>query len=599
MRVNTMNASYNEFVERVSASSDILKVISTYVPLKKRGHNYWGCCPFHSEKTPSFSVVPDEGFFYCFGCHKGGNVFKFISLIENISYGEAIKVQAERLNIPLPAKTQSKEAQKHEIERKNLYQIHELAQTFFHNCLVKTSYGKPGLAYLKKRSINSEVIEKFNLGFAPPGWDKLATAFIKRGIKKDLLVSVGLVVKKKNGGYYDRFRQRIMIPISDDCGRTVGFGARTLGNDQPKYLNSPQTSLFNKRHLLFGLHEAGKIIREKNFSIVVEGYMDAIALVSNGIHNTVASLGTAFTVEQCRKLLRYAQTIYFCYDSDRAGQNATVRALSIAHENGATTKVILIPDGKDPDEFVRKYGASAFSELIKKALNFIDFHLYHITHTIDYTTLEGKIKAVSFLLPVLASINNSVELNGYIIRIAQSLGIEETDLRTELQKYQNNKDNSYNFSAAALNRFLTKKEGSPIEKAGRYIIGKIWSEPDILDYVVSLLAIDEFDNSLHREILTFAISCEKEHKTFNKSDVTDSLSDEAAAELSRCIIESKTNTQTNLLDGYMKKIHLAFLQKSYHEHSLRADALEKKGNNGFQEELKQIQRIIKEMDEIN
>ncbi|TCS79263.1 DNA primase [Pectinatus cerevisiiphilus] len=592
------NALYNDFVERVYSSSDILKVISSYVPLKKRGHNYWGCCPFHRENTPSFSVVPDEGFFYCFGCHKGGNVFKFLSLIENISYGEAIKLQAERLNIPVPKKKQSEAQLKKALEIKNLYKIHEMAQTFFYNCLTKTGYGKPGIVYLQKRGINKEIIEKFHLGFAPPGWDKLSSAFIKRGISEELLLQVGLVVKKKSKGCYDRFRERIMIPIIDEKGRTVGFGARILNSGQPKYLNSPETPLFNKRRLLFGLNEAGKFIRQQEYAIIVEGYMDAIALASNGVSNVVASLGTAFTAEQCKKLMRYSPNIYFCYDSDAAGQTATIRALSIARNSGANVKVILLPDGKDPDEFIRKHGSTAFSKLIDKALNFIDFHLYHIMHTIDYASLDGKVKAVSFILPVLASVNNLVESNGYTIRIAQALGIDETDLRAELQKYRRNKS-FHEAPVVKLNPSVDTSGDNAVVKAGRYIINKIWHEPDILDYVLASISIDELDNQFHREILSFAAKRAALNQPINDINLSQLLSDEACVELSRCIVENKNESDANLLDDYLKTIHLAYLKKSYREHSLKADELERKGDNGFQQELKEIQRIIKEMDEVN
>ncbi|WP_196594353.1 DNA primase [Pectinatus sottacetonis] len=594
------NVTYRDFVEKVHSSSDIIKVISAYVPLKKRGHNYWGCCPFHKEKTPSFSVVPDEGFFYCFGCHKGGNVFKFLSLIENISYGEAIKLQAERLNIPVPQKKKSDYELKKEKNIENLYRLHEMARTFFYNCLTKTNYGKPGLLYLKKRGINNEIIKMFHLGFAPPGWNKLSSAFIKRGINEDLLLQVGLIVKKKSGGYYDRFRERVIIPIDNEKGRTVGFGARILNNDQPKYLNSPETPLFNKRKLLFGLNEAKKYIREKDYAIVVEGYMDAIALASHNISNVVASLGTAFTMEQCKRLMRYSTNIYFCYDSDSAGQKATLRALSIAHSTGITNvKVILIPEGKDPDEFIRKYDADKFAGLIDKALNFIDFHLHYIMQNTNYTTLEGKIKAVSFILPVLATVNNLVETNGYIIKIAQTLGIDETDLRNELQRYRRNNNHFNNYNTLKINHSITKPVDNAVMKAGRYIVNKVWHEPDILNYVLATAHIEEFDNKNHREILKFIAAQLNNNQPINDVTASDELSSDAYTELSRCIVERENNAEAKLLDDYLKKIHLSYLKKSYAEHSLKADELERNGDNRFQQELKEIQRIIKEMDGVN
>ena len=224
----------DEFVEQVRSHSDILQVVQSYVPLKRKGGRYWGCCPFHHEKTPSFSVVPDKGFFYCFGCHAGGNVFKFISLIENISYFEAIKLQAEKLNIPMPErpKTPAEEAREREIA--SLRKVNEMARDFFHNCLTMTGYGKPGLAYFAGRGITESVIEEFKLGFAPDAWDKLSSAFVKRGVKPELLLKAGLVSESQRGGIYDRFRGRVIIPIADERGRVVGFGGRVLDDSQPK-----------------------------------------------------------------------------------------------------------------------------------------------------------------------------------------------------------------------------------------------------------------------------------------------------------------------------------------------------------------------------
>ena len=312
------------FVAQVRERSDILGVVASYVPLKRKGGRYWGCCPFHSEKTPSFSVVPDEGFFYCFGCHAGGNVFKFISMIENVSYFDAIRMQAEKLGIEMPEREKSEKELARERKLDDLRKLAEMAQRFFHNCLVQTRYGEAGLRYFAGRGVGEAVIEEFGLGFAPDAPGKLHDAFLKRGVSEKLLLECGLVVERQ-GGVYDKFRNRVMIPIADDRGRVVGFGGRVLGDGVPKYLNSPETPLFNKRRLLFGLNRAKKAIRETGRAILVEGYMDAISLAAAGVPNAVASLGTAFTAEQCRLLLRYAKEI--CNDiRTLEGKNRALRA---------------------------------------------------------------------------------------------------------------------------------------------------------------------------------------------------------------------------------------------------------------------------------
>lgn len=251
---------FEEFVERVRDGSDILNVVQTYVPMKRKGGRYWGCCPFHGEKTPSFSVVPEKGFFYCFGCHAGGNVFKFISLIENVTYWEAVKLQAEKLGIPLPERERTPEEQRREQERADLMKVSTMARDFFHNCLTMTRLGEPGRAYFTGRGITEATIKEFSLGFAPRSWDKLITAFRGRGVTDHLLEASGLAARRDNGGLYDRFRGRVIIPIADERGRVVAFGGRVLDDSRPKYLNSPESPIFNKRRLLFGLVNRNPVI---------------------------------------------------------------------------------------------------------------------------------------------------------------------------------------------------------------------------------------------------------------------------------------------------------------------------------------------------
>ena len=418
-----------EFVEQVSAETDILSVVSSYVPLRRKGNRYWGCCPFHHEKTASFQVKPDEGFFYCFGCHVGGNAFKFISLIENINYYEAVKRQAEKLGIPIPTAEQSPQEIARENHLNDLRKIHEMAGSFYHNCLTKTGYGKDGLEYLHGRGITDQIIEEFKLGFAPDAWNKLSTAFLKRDVPAKLLLDGGLGMMRQGGGVYDRFRNRVMIPIMDERGRIVAFGGRVLGQGEPKYLNSPETAIFNKRKLLFGLDKAKKAIQQEGFALVVEGYMDAISVYAAGVHNVVASLGTAFTQEQCRHIMRYGAELYFCYDSDAAGQNATVRGLSIARSTGAKVKVVSIPDGKDPDEFIRKHGVEAFRELLKKALPLVDFYIEYVKSKVDISRLEGKLQALNELMPLLSSIRgDNVERNVYVRKLSSLLDMDESEI---------------------------------------------------------------------------------------------------------------------------------------------------------------------------
>lgn len=596
---------HDDFVEQVRSSSDILSVVSGYVQLKKKGNRYWGCCPFHNEKTPSFSVVPDQGFFYCFGCHAGGNAFKFLSMIENISYYEAIKLQAQRLNIPIPAYRKNAQELEQEQHRNALLKIHELAGTFFHNCLTKTAMGQTGRDYFAARQIDSAIIEQFQLGFAPNLWDKLYTSFTKRGITKELLEQSGLITVKDSGKAYDRFRNRVIIPIADEHGHILGFGGRIINaQDSPKYLNSPETIIFNKRYLLFGLYQAQKSIKEHNYAIVVEGYMDAIALHSHGITNAVASLGTAFTPQQCRKLLRFSPNIYFCYDSDSAGQSATMRALAIANNNGANVRVISIPDGKDPDEFIKKHNAQEFLVLIHKSLPLMEFQLQYVLKTTPRNTLEGKLSAVNHLMPLLVNITNTVERNEYIIRISNVLGIDEGVIRSDIQRQSSQKNsqinNNYNINRDTLpginSRQTSMEQSNALTRAGRCMIRKAWYEEGVLDYLLNLIPAEEFPNNLHREILKYMQQSVEQNLPLSDIDAAEALNEDAYTELSHCLVEDiVSNDDIQFTDDCLKLLRRYYLSSNYEKHRLLADELQRKGDRRFLEELKISQQIRTEI----
>lgn len=599
------SSAHDDFVEQVRSASDILSVISGYVHLKKRGNRYWGCCPFHSEKTPSFSVIPDQGFFYCFGCHAGGNVFKFISMIENISYYEAIKLQAQRLNIPIPAYRRNPQELAREKERKSLLQVHELAASFFHSCLTRTALGAAGRAYFKRRNISDATIEKFKLGFAPNMWDKLCTSFAKRGIPSELLAKSGLVTIKDSGGCYDRFRNRVIIPIADEYGHICGFGGRVITDrDSPKYLNSPETLIFNKRYLLFGLDKAQKAIKARGFSIVVEGYMDAITLHSHGIDNAVASLGTSFTQQQCRKLMRFSPHIYFCYDSDSAGQAATMRALAIASSSGAVVRVLSVPDGKDPDEFLQKHDAQAFYGLIDKALPLMEFQLQYVLKTTDRSTLEGKLSAVSRLMPLLANITNTVERNEYIIRLSSVLGIDEGVVRSDLQRYKpaelrQNYQNAPSSAQTNMRRPAPAEQGGALTRAGRWLIKKAWREYGLLDYILNLIPAEAFPNKLHAEIFSYMQKTAAAGQPFTDTSAADVLNDEAYAELSHCLVDDITaEDDMKFTEDCLKSLRRCYLNASYEKHRLTADELQRRGDRRFIEELRLSQQIRTELDKL-
>ncbi|MBC7914374.1 MAG: DNA primase [Pyrinomonadaceae bacterium] len=597
------DAVYDEFIDRLRSECDIVSILSEYVPLKKKGKNYWGCCPFHHENTPSFSVTTEKGFFYCFGCQSGGNVFNFLMKIENISFFDAVKILAQKMNIPLPQKEKTVQELAREREVRALYHINEMARDFFYACLTKTTYGKKAKEYLYERGITNEIIESFKIGFAPPAWDKLALAFLGRGVEQDFLLKAGLTVERSSGdGVYDRFRNRIMFPICEARGRVAGFGGRVVDESQPKYLNSPETPVFNKRYILFGFDTAHKYIRECGQAIVVEGYMDAITAHAFGIKNVVASLGTAFSPEQAKMLLRNAEEILFAYDSDAAGQNATTRALSILRSMGANVKVILIPDGKDPDEFIRKHGAEAFKLLAKEAVDFLEYQIKQAFDTIDHTNLEGKVGVVSKLVPVLAAADNAVEVNAHIARISQALAIDESAIRSEVRKFLFNsqKDKNVKMGKNISNMIVASTPSVATEQAERHIIRLICEDKSLIPYIETHLSVDEMQGTYRREIVSLIFREYNRGKDIADTAWTMALSEAANAELSRImLIDIQYTDSIKMVDDCIKSLRLTQLKALYEQHRLRADELERMGDSQFLQELAESQRINNEINKLH
>lgn len=526
------SSELDEFVDRVRERSDIREVVGNYVPLTFKAGRYWGCCPFHSEKTASFTVTPDKGLFYCFGCHVGGNVFNFLSKIENITYFEAIKLQAERLGIPIPVRNKSPEEMKVEQNKKTLLKINELARDFYHSRLTKGSQGESCRKYLVSRGITENVIKNFKLGFAPNS-DELTKILIRRGFSYEQLEAAGLVQKSSyDDGFYEKMKGRMIIPINDIFGRVVAFGGRTLKNDADvaKYLNTKETAVFVKGKMLFGLDRANKKISAQDYAIVVEGYMDAISLASFGIENVVASLGTAFSEAQAKLLTRYTRRIIFCYDSDEAGQRATVRALPIVQQAGAEAFVIKVPEGKDPDEFIRRKGKSAFAKLIRNATPMIDYRIDFVLDHSKHDSYDEKVYTLHEILPLVAKIEDATLKNAYARKIATALFLDETSVKAEWEEFSTGSKQNENFSAG---RFKIQ-EKSKLEQSIEVILRTSWGEVEIMDYVLSLVP-REFFPEKYQEIIGYIERCYKEDRVPDDLDAAKELDEKSYAELSRIL----------------------------------------------------------------
>ena len=427
-----------EILDEIVARCDIVSVVGEYVPLKRRGSNYQGLCPFHNEKTPSFSVSPAKQIFHCFGCGKGGNVFRFIMEIEGVSFLEAVEKLAKRANVKLPEKELTA-AQREKLEQRKRYlQINNYVARYYHKVLLETSAGQPYRDYLKKREISEETIEKFQLGATPPGWDSLYQALKKQGVKEQEMLDLGLIsASKRPGQYIDRFRQRLMFPIGDEKGNIIAFGGRIIDKDSSpqKYLNSPDTPLFHKSRNLYGLHLARTQIRNADLAIIVEGYMDVISCHQYGICNAVAPLGTAFTPEQGRLLMRSTYQVGISFDGDAACIKATMRCLDILSDLGCTARVIQIPDQADPDEYLKKYGKEAFEALISQSQELIMYKIARYMETTNTDTITGKMQVVVQLLPDLRKMQSAVARETAIRKISVSLQVSEKAIWDELHRY--------------------------------------------------------------------------------------------------------------------------------------------------------------------
>ena len=426
-------AEAGSFADRVKQQADIVRVVGEYVQLKKAGQNFRGLCPFHSEKTPSFNVHPTRQIYHCFGCNKGGDVFSFVMEMEKCEFPEAIRLVAEKCGIAVPqARERSPEERKENQQRAALVEMHRVAQTFFTKHLESTAEGKVARAYLEDRGLDKAAIDQFGIGYAPSGGDVLLRA-LKQKYPEKLLVESGLVSRDQSGRLFDRFRRRITFPISNESGKTVAFGCRALGDDMPKYLNSPETPIYSKSNVLYHLDRAKEALRRSDFAVLVEGYMDAIAVARAGISNVVASCGTSLAEPQIKLLARFTRRVIVNYDPDTAGQTATERSISLLLEQDFEVRVLALPGKADPDKFIREQGADAYIKVLKEAPPYVDY-LIARARRMDLTTGQGKLRAVNFLLPYVQKIPNRILRSEWATRIAQQLRLEEPVLRAALSK---------------------------------------------------------------------------------------------------------------------------------------------------------------------
>ena len=430
----------DNIIDEIKSRCNIVDVIGRYVPLKKTGSNYKGVCPFHNEKTPSFVVSETKQIFTCFGCGATGDVLEFVQRYNNLDFPGAVEKLCDEYGIEMKHSNFRREQ-----DRTALYEINRDAAAFFYRAFTKNA--NPGYDYMKKRGLEPETLRKFGIGYADGEWDSLYRYFMEKGTDPQILLELGLI-SQSNGKYYDKYRDRVIFPIINTRRKVIGFGGRILVEGAPKYLNSPESSVFLKKNNLYGLNLTRQDINKENYVILVEGYMDVISLYQHGIRNVSASLGTALTENQAAMLKRYTDNVILSYDADEAGQNAALRGLDILHKTGCKVKVLHISDGKDPDDFIKKNGKEEFLKLVQNAMSFADYKIYLLKQRLDLDTTDGSVEFLQETAKILSELS-PVEADIYIKKIARETNISEGAIRLEING-NNNSKNIRNSNAAAI-----------------------------------------------------------------------------------------------------------------------------------------------------
>ncbi len=475
-------------LEEIRDKLDIVDIVSRYIDLKPSGRNYKALCPFHDEKTPSFVVSPEKQIFHCFGCGASGNVINFVQKIENISFIEAVRMLAKEAGVPL----EDEEDRGTERKKALIYAALEFANIFYRKHL-KRETGKDALSYLLKRGITPPIIEAFSIGWAPFAEYALGAEAERRGYTREILEESGLIYKTKEGRYIDYFRGRIILPIRDLKGRVVGFGGRVLGSGEPKYINTRETPVFKKSDILYGIDIAKDYIKKRKEVFIVEGYMDLIALYKHNIENAVATLGTSLTVNQARILKRFSRNVFIAYDGDKAGNKATLRGIQIFKKQGIDVGIIEIPEGEDPDTFLKKYGRSAFLRLREKSRGVLDFLIDVRKREYNTDDPEERAKFIRELVRDISELAENLELATYIKAIGERFDIEEKLLYNELSKLKRRKRGKDEERGI---------EGRGIEKTQEAIIGIILSDQEAKDIALSRLSEEDFPDKVYRDIFT-------------------------------------------------------------------------------------------------
>lgn len=517
----------DELIEEIKSSNDIVDVISGYVTLKRSGRNFFGLCPFHKEKSPSFAVSPDKQIFHCFGCGAGGNVIHFVSKVENISFKETLELLAGRANIELPTLENSEDDETIRLKTK-VYEINQIAAEFYHENLYKPT-SKIAQEYIKKRKLDNRTLKAFLIGYAG-NFDELYKLLKSKGYTEEEMLASSLIKRTQEGKFMDSFRKRLMFPIQDVRGRVIAFGGRVLDDSKPKYINSPENIVYSKGRHLFGLNVAKKYDTKQ--IIIVEGYMDAISLYQRGITNVVASLGTALTEAQGRLLRRHSEKIILGYDADGAGQTAILRGMEILQNMGCDIRVLQINDAKDPDEYVVKYGPERFQKCVENAISLVEFKVKMLKKDLNLEVTNDKIKFLNEIAKILAKVSNQMEREIYIDTISREYKISKEAIQAEINKIMYANNPGAKRLEKPVRSFNTVKQEqnediSPaVLKRENMIIYLLMNEPEtVYQKLKDIVGPDNLQNQLNKEIIKKLYE-ELENGNSNTNQILDQLQDE-------------------------------------------------------------------------
>ena len=513
------------FIDDLRRQADIVRIVQDYVSLKKKGANWMACCPFHKEKTASFSVSPAKDIFYCFGCQKGGSVFNFVMEIERVAFPDAIKIVAEKSGVPLPRLVDDSRFEAHKRESDTVIELNQWALVWWEDQL-KSKSGQAAREYLKGRGITEETIQTFRLGFAPDSWEALSTHLRQKGATQEQLERSGLVVKKDEGGSYDRFRGRLMFPVIDAQGRPIAFGGRTLEPEgEPKYLNSPETPAYTKGRHLFGLNLTRDDIRRNGFAILVEGYLDLIVPYQFGVRNMVASLGTALTPEQVKLIARFARKVVVNYDGDRAGVQAAKRAIETILAEDLEVKVLVLPDNADPDDFIREYGVTEYQKRRGEAQPHIQFVIDQAVRDRNLHSPSDKAAAVEETLPFVRAVRSRIQKREYFDIAMDALRVQPEQRRELWQRIRSGASTD----AASVQELVKRSPMSRPTVAEERLLALLLANKELRKIVLPRLEITDYEGLATGQIFRALVSLDKEDQEVGFDSLSEATADDAQA----------------------------------------------------------------------